>query len=152
MEELFGRKAELKQLDEYVNSGRPEFVALYGRRRVGKTFLIDEYFQRQYAFSAIGVIDGERNEQMSAFMQGLRNIGYKGGKPKSWMDAFYELSKLLEPQLISGSRCVIFIDELPCFDTPKGGYPYGVPRLHRGSLLHCTEGSMSGEDRQRGNY
>ena len=122
MDELFGRKAELKQLDEYVNSGRPEFVALYGRRRVGKTFLIDEYFQRQYAFSAIGVIDGERNEQMSAFMQGLRNIGYKGGKPKSWMDAFYELSKLLESQLISGSRCVIFIDELPCFDTPKAGF------------------------------
>ena len=122
MEELFGRKAEVKQLDEYVSSGRPEFIALYGRRRVGKTFLIDEYFQRQYAFSAIGVIDGERDEQMAAFMQGMRNLGYKGRKPKTWMDAFYELSKLLEAKMTPNNRCVIFIDELPCFDTPKSGF------------------------------
>lgn len=122
MNELLGRKNELKELDEYFNSGKSEFIALCGRRRVGKTFLIDEYFQHQYAFSAVGVIDGERDEQMAAFMQGMRQIGYKGRKPQTWMDAFYELSRLLEAKISPDKRCVIFIDELPCFDTPKAGF------------------------------
>ena len=122
MTELFGRQRETKLLDEYYNSHKPEFIALYGRRRVGKTFLVDEYFGRQYAFSATGVVDGDRNEQMAAFVQSMRSIGYKGRKPKTWMDAFYELTKLLDPRLKSAERCVIFIDELPCFDTVKAGF------------------------------
>ena len=123
MNGLFGRQREIKLLDEYYNSHKSEFLALYGRRRVGKTFLVDEYFHRNYAFSATGVIDGDREEQMSAFMHGLRSIGYSGRRPKTWMDAFYELSKLLENKLNSSEgRCVIFIDELPCFDTPKAGF------------------------------
>ena len=67
MAELFGRQRETKLLDEYYNSHKPEFIALYGRRRVGKTFLVDEYFGRQYAFLTTGVVDGDRNEQMAAF-------------------------------------------------------------------------------------
>lgn len=122
MDRLIGRHAEIQELDGYYNSGKAEFIALYGRRRVGKTFLIDEYFNKQYSFSAIGVIDGEREEQMSAFLQGLRNIGYKDRKPRTWMAAFYELSNLLESKIAPGQRCVIFIDELPCFDTAKSGF------------------------------
>lgn len=119
---LFGRKKELKELEKYYNSRKPEFIAVYGRRRVGKTFLIDEYFQSQYAFYAVGVIDGNRSEQMAAFMRGLRSLGYKGGVPKTWMMAFEILIELLDKKLEVGRRCVIFIDELPCFDTPKAGF------------------------------
>lgn len=122
MNSLYGRKKERQQLEEYYHSGRAEFVALYGRRRVGKTFLVEEYFKHEYAFTATGVIDGKRAEQMSAFRQGLRDIGYTGEMPKNWMDAFYELSKLLELQMNKQKRCVLFIDELPCFDTPKSGF------------------------------
>ena len=122
MQTIFGRKRELKLLDEYCNSKKAEFVALYGRRRVGKTFLIDEYFQGNYAFFVTGVIAGERDEQMSVFVQAMRDIGYVGKKPQTWMDTFYELSKLLTERLQPKEKCVIFIDELPCFDTPKSGF------------------------------
>lgn len=120
--DLIGRETEKELLKEYIHSGKPEFVALYGRRRIGKTFLIDEFFDRQYAFSAIGVIDGNRTEQMTAFVQSLRGIGYQGRFPKTWMEAFDVLAQLLEPTLKRNRRCVIFIDELPCFDTPKAGF------------------------------
>lgn len=119
---LIGRTAEKQCLNEYMRSGKSEFVALYGRRRIGKTFLVDEFFDRKYAFYVSGVIDGARAEQMTAFTLALRNIGYQGATPKTWMDAFYALAQLLEPKLQRGKRCVIFIDELPCFDTPKAGF------------------------------
>ena len=119
---MIGRKHELASLKSYYDSGRAEFVALYGRRRVGKTYLVNEFFGSHFAFSIIGVIDGEKSEQIAAFVQGLRNIGYSGRVPKTWMDAFYELQKLLEQSIVSGERCVLFIDELPCFDTPKAGF------------------------------
>ena len=119
---MIGRQNELTQLQEYVESCRPEFIALYGRRRVGKTYLVNQFFDNRFALSISGVIGGGRDEQMAAFMQGLRELGYIGRRPKSWMDAFFELSKLLEAKMTSGNRCVIFIDELPCFDTPKAGF------------------------------
>lgn len=119
---MIGRKHELAALKSYYDSGRAEFVALYGRRRVGKTYLVNEFFGSRFAFNITGVIDGEKSEQIAAFVQGLRNIGYSGRVPKTWMDAFYELQKLLEQSIASGERCVLFIDELPCFDTPKAGF------------------------------
>lgn len=119
---MIGRKEEIRLLREYYESGKPEFVALYGRRRIGKTYLIDELFKNQFAFKISGVIDGERAEQTSAFMLGLRSLGYTGKAPTKWMDAFFLLQQLLEPTLTTGKRCIIFIDELPCFDTPKSGF------------------------------
>ncbi|MBQ2098014.1 MAG: ATP-binding protein, partial [Bacteroidales bacterium] len=97
--DLVGRKSEIRLLKEYLNSQRAEFIAVYGRRRIGKTYLIDEFFGRKYAFCISGVIDGERSEQMSAFVQGLRGIGYNGSAPKTWMDAFFALRQILEPTL-----------------------------------------------------
>ena len=55
---MIGRKHELASLKSYYDSGRAEFVALYGRRRVGKTYLVNEFFGSHFAFSIIGVIDG----------------------------------------------------------------------------------------------
>lgn len=119
---VIGRKHEIMQLQEFYNSGKAEFVAVYGRRRVGKTFLIDEFFDRQYAFSVSGILGGAHVEQMSAFVLAMRQIGYQGGVFDSWLDAFYILGELLEKQLVANQRCVIFIDELPCFDTPRTGF------------------------------
>lgn len=120
--EIIGRKEEIRQLQAYCESGRPEFIAVYGRRRIGKTFLIDEFFHYQYSFSVSGVLDGSPTEQITAFMQALRKIGYQGDMPKSWMNAFFTLSELLETGLSENQRCTIFIDELPCFDTPRSGF------------------------------
>ena len=120
--EIIGRKEEIRQLQAYCESGRPEFIAVYGRRRIGKTFLIDEFFNYQYSFSVSGVLDGSPTEQITAFTQALRKIGYQGDMPQSWMNAFFILSELLETRLSENQRCTIFIDELPCFDTPRSGF------------------------------
>ena len=119
---LIGRKYESMQLQEFYNSGKAEFVAIYGRRRIGKTFLIDEFFNRQYAFAVSGILGGTHIEQMSAFVLAMRQIGYQGELFTSWLDAFYTLGELLEKRLVPDQRCVIFIDELPCFDTPRTGF------------------------------
>ena len=119
---MVGRKQELADLQSYYNSGRAEFVALYGRRRVGKTYLVNEFFNMHYDFYITGVIDGDKSEQMAAFTKGLRNIGYTGRVPQKWMDAFFLLENILEKNMQDDKRCVIFIDELPCFDTQKAGF------------------------------
>jgi AAA+ ATPase superfamily predicted ATPase len=119
---LIGRKNEISQLQEYYNSGKSEFIAVYGRRRVGKTYLIDEFFDHKYTFSVSGILDGSHTEQMTAFVFALRKIGYQGKMLKTWLEAFYTLGELLEKKLVENERCTIFIDELPCFDTPRTNF------------------------------
>jgi AAA+ ATPase superfamily predicted ATPase len=95
---------------------------VYGRRRVGKTFFIRQHFKNQFAFDMTGVMEGNKSEQMTAFHTALKTYGYKGKKNLNWIDAFFALRQLLESKIESGKRCVIFIDELPCLDTPKAGF------------------------------
>ena len=129
MENLFGRQEEIAELTRYYESGKAEFVAIYGRRRVGKTFLIDSLFDGKYAFSTSGIIGGTQEEEMAAFTEDLRRYGYKGQKPRSWMKAFEALRTLLESKLVSGKRMVIFIDELPCLATPKSSLVKAIDRF-----------------------
>lgn len=119
---IIGRKKELSLLERYYNSGKAEFVALYGRRRVGKTFLIRQKFGKEFTFDMTGVLEGSKSEQMKAFHTALKSYGYKGKKNDTWIDAFYALRELLTEKIVPGKRCVIFIDELPCLDTPKAGF------------------------------
>lgn len=121
-EELIGRAEEIEQFQNYYNSGKAEFVALYGRRRVGKTFLVRQLYGSDFAFHVTGVMEGSKQMQMTAFSQAMKQYGYKGRKPKTWLEAFFELQMLLSERIIPGKRCLIFIDELPCFDTPKAGF------------------------------
>ena len=119
---IIGRKNELAQIEQYYNSGKAEFIAVYGRRRVGKTFLIRQHFKNQFAFDMTGVMEGTKSEQMTAFHAALKTYGYKGNKNQNWIDAFFSLRQLLESKIEKGKRCVIFIDEIPCLDTPKAGF------------------------------
>lgn len=119
---IVGRKKELAQINQYYNSGKAEFIAVYGRRRVGKTYLIRQHFKNQFAFDMTGVMEGSKAEQMAAFHAALKTYGYKGNKNQNWIDAFFALRQLLESKIEEGKRCVIFIDELPCLDTPKAGF------------------------------
>lgn len=119
---IIGRKKELSLLDKYYHSGKAEFVALYGRRRVGKTFLVRQKFGNNFTFDMTGVLEGSKNEQMKAFHAALKSYGYKGNKNETWLDAFFALRELLTEKIVPGKRCVIFIDELPCLDTPKAGF------------------------------
>lgn len=129
MSVVIGRKQETEELERLYRSDRPEFVAVYGRRRVGKTFLIKQVFKNRITFQHTGVSpidgDGERNRmktQMESFYYSLLNHGLEGfKKPKTWMEAFYQLEQLIV-KLDNGDRQVIFIDELPWMDTPRSGF------------------------------
>ena len=79
-DEIIGRHKEQALLSEYLGSGRAEFIAVYGRRRVGKTFLIRKYFKNTFAFDMTGVLEGTRIEQMAAFNAALKIYGYQGKK------------------------------------------------------------------------
>lgn len=129
MSKIIGRKNELDELERLYHSGRPEFVAVYGRRRVGKTFLIKQALKGRITFQHIGVSpvdqDGEKNlmrTQLESFYYTLLSHGLEGyAKPKSWLEAFYQLEQLLI-KLDDGSRQVVFLDELPWMDTPRSGF------------------------------
>ena len=123
MEKIIGREAELGKLADYFESEKSEFIALYGRRRVGKTFLIRNFFKDQFDFYATGVIEGSRETEMEAFYNALVRYGYKGEKATTWIGAFTQLAELLERKNRNRKRrLVVFIDELPCFDTPRSGF------------------------------
>lgn len=116
MNKLIGRGDEIKSLQNYYESEQAEFVAIYGRRRVGKTFLISHVFEDKIDFETSGVLLGSKEEQFAAFNQSLKRIGYEGPFIHVWMDAFFALEQLLAPRLEDNKRHVIFIDELPCLD------------------------------------
>lgn len=123
MDKLIGREQEIKLLNEYTSSGRPEFVAIYGRRRVGKTFLVNQLFSGKLAFSMTGVLNGTKDEQMEAFIDAMQE--YSGDlidKPKSWMEAFRILKAFLKKKVVLEQRCVVFLDELPSMDTQRSGF------------------------------
>ena len=121
MDKIIGRESELELLDKYNKSGKSEFVALYGRRRVGKTSLVRYYFKDKFDFYVTGVLDGTKADQEDAFYDALVKHGYAGGKPKNWKEALNALGTILEKKKRK-KRCVVFIDELPCFDTEYSGF------------------------------
>lgn len=119
---VVGRIDEISRLKAYYNSGKPEFIALYGRRRVGKTFLVEQLFADKFMFHVTGVIEGDKEDEMTVFYKALESIGYEGAASKSWYDAFTALRGCLEKKIRKNKRCVLFIDELPCFDTPNSRF------------------------------
>ncbi len=125
---MIGRELEKRELEKLYNSSQAELVAVYGRRRIGKTYLVDEVFQDRIVFRHAGLspLDGEPNgilqEQLEHFFNSLKRFGYKeNDKPSSWLDAFFMLEKLLK-QMDNGTRQVVFLDELPWMDTPRSGF------------------------------
>lgn len=117
--DIIGRKKEIEELKHYYNSGRAEFVAVYGRRRVGKTFLVNEVFRDDMVFHHTGLSPYDRHRKVSLkdqllnFYFSLLRHGMEDiAQPKSWLEAFFLLEQFLET-CDNGSRQVVFIDELP---------------------------------------
>ena len=104
-----------------LESEQSEFVAVYGRRRVGKTYLIRETFDYSFAFQHTGILDAPLREQLSEFRESLYTAGMgKCAMPKTWSEAF----RLLQRWLAScpEGKKVVFIDELPWMDTPRSKF------------------------------
>ena len=123
MEKLVSREKETALLNKYMMSNRPEFIAVYGRRRVGKTFLIRKYFQDQFDFFVTGIIGGTFQNELEAFNLALKRYGHSGPRAVTWMEAFAALGDLLKKKSEhQHRRCIVFIDELPCFETRNSGF------------------------------
>lgn len=118
---LIARDEECRQLQKCMESARSEFIIVCGRRRIGKTFLVDQYFKGQYDFSFVGGHKIPTKIQLRNFAKALRQ--YSGKKPKiaDWYDAFDALEEYLET-LPQNRKKVIFIDEMPWIDTIKSDF------------------------------
>ena len=116
---LIGRTTEMAELLATLEADESQFVAVYGRRRVGKTYLIRETFANRIAFQHTGLAKGAFKEQLAEFQQSLKDAGMNNPqRPKTWIDAFHLLSDFLS-SIGGNEKKVVFIDELPWMDTPK---------------------------------
>ncbi|MFZ1750255.1 MAG: hypothetical protein WAU01_08695 [Saprospiraceae bacterium] len=66
-----GRNDDCKRLRQAVDDNKSHFIALYGRRRVGKTCLIKEYFQNKFTFYCTGLLKGNKRQQLANFTNAL---------------------------------------------------------------------------------
>ena len=153
---LIGREKEVKELQAPYRSGKSEFVAIYGRRRIGKTFLVDEALKGLITFRHAGLSPIDENshknnlkDQLKHFYYSLQLHGMKKSKcPSSWMEAFFLLSKFLQ-SIDNGERQVIFLDELPWLDTPRSGFItafegfWNTWACHRDNLMLVCCGSAN---------
>ena len=120
---IIGRERELAELQRSMDSDRSEFVIVYGRRRVGKTFLVDNFFHYEYDFSYVGGHRLPKNKQLRNFAKALKKYANMSKQPKfaDWDDAFDALESFLDT-LPSEKRKVVFFDEMPWIDTPHSEF------------------------------
>ena len=121
---FIGREKEQLLLKEYINSDQSEFVAVYGRRRVGKTYLIQQVIGNDYAFYVAGMNNVTMRIQLKNFMQGIRRKHPEVPLVKTWLDAFIALENYLE--LLPEGKKIVFIDEMPWMDTPRSNFISGL--------------------------
>ncbi len=137
---IIGREKEIKTLQELYNSDSAELVALYGRRRVGKTFLVDSVFEETIFFRHAGLSPIEGNtihEQLVHFYRSLKLSGWgEDVVPTTWLEAFYMLEDLVEQYADKGKRIVLFIDEIQWMDTPKAKFMTGLEAFWNGWACH----------------
>lgn len=124
---MVGRKKEQIILKNCLQSPRAEFLVVYGRRRVGKTFLIKEYFNNTFSFYATGLSNAKTREQLKAFHGCLMEYGSQEKViPKDWYEAFMRLKALLQSVNVkkdpASGKKVVFLDELPWMDTARSDF------------------------------
>lgn len=118
---IIGRDREIKVLRNAIDGDSSEFIAIYGRRRIGKTYLVREVCGDNLSFAHTGVANAPRTEQLARFASSLKKHGFSfRRKPRNWFDAF----DILEAGLaaLPTRRKIVFIDELPWMDSPKSNF------------------------------
>ena len=119
---FIGREYEIAQLEKYRNSRESEFVIVYGRRRVGKTFLVKEFFDDTYDFKVTGLYKKDKKTQLKNFYLALLEYGADVKSiPSDWLEAFAMLKKLLKG-IKEDRKKIVFIDELPWLDTRQSDF------------------------------
>ncbi len=121
---MIGREKQLEQIELLQTSKKSEFVAVMGRRRVGKTYLIDNAFSNQICFQISGIQDENMQEQLANFYRKLckySKVFLKKEIPYDWGEAFYYLEMYLSKLPKRKKKYVIFLDELPWMATQRSG-------------------------------
>jgi len=119
---MIGRNYEKTELQLIIESDKAEFVVVFGRRRVGKTFLVREFFKNDFTFYHTGMANSTKKKQIQAFNTSLNKYGNtKFSQSKDWFDSFQQLEKLIISNRKRGKK-IIFIDEMPWLDTKRSDF------------------------------
>lgn len=122
---VIGRNEEIRLLEKFLNTQKSEFVAIYGRRRVGKSYLVEEVYRDKIVFRAIGSYIKDKDDksykqiQLDHFYESLldQGVSEETPRPTNWREAFRLLRKYLEG--VRSKRRVVFLDELPWLAGPQ---------------------------------
>ena len=139
MNSIIGRISEVKVLERVLNSNKPELIAVHGRRRIGKTFLIRNYFKKQFVFEFSGTYQTSLKQQLKNFHLMLSKKHKTANIPTDWFEAFYQLSDYLST-LKSKEKKVIFLDEFPWLDTRKSNFLAAFIRPRFPSFIRSIRG------------
>ncbi len=121
---LSGRRAEINLLQNLLLKDEASFVAVYGRRRVGKTYLIRQVYQKEIVFECSGLHKKSLSQQLENFWLALQEVDKSGVPnlpPKTWLQAFAQLKSFLLSAPTTTKK-VVFLDEISWFETPRGGF------------------------------
>ena len=119
---IIGRNTERKRLQKCLEAGQAQLIIVYGRRRVGKTFLINQFFGGRFDFKMTGAYGQPREVQLRYFVEELnRQTGQEYPQPKDWIEAFNQL-RIYLATLPPEEKQVVFFDEMPWIDTQRSGF------------------------------
>ena len=148
-DDFIGRTQECQELKRCLNSRRSELVIVYGRRRVGKTFLIEQYFEQKFDFWFVGVHGLSTKDQLRRFAKTLKSHAkqnaYRFG---DWFDAFDALQEYLGT-LPPDRKRVVFIDEMPWMDTGRSNFVVALENfwngwaMSQGNIMLIATGSAT---------
>lgn len=123
---MIGRTKEKKQLQALLEEEEPQFLAVYGRRRIGKTYLVRESFGHKFTFQHTGISnlsirsESRKQAQLDKFAESLAEAGFEvKARLKSWNEAFNALKEVIRQS--EEKKKIIFIDELSWMDTKDSG-------------------------------
>ena len=122
--EIAGRQKEIKILQSLFEERESSFLAVYGRRRIGKTYLVRQVYKEKLVFECTGLNEKDMSQQLENFWMML-NEAHPNEQateiPKTWLQAFFQLRAYLNT-FKSTEKKIIFLDEIPWFETPKSGF------------------------------
>ncbi|HMP29173.1 MAG TPA: ATP-binding protein [Saprospiraceae bacterium] len=135
---IIGRRVETRILINLLEKKESQFLAVYGRRRVGKTYLIRQVYKESIVFETSALHDVTKSEQIINFWEDL--LKYYNPKmimPNHWKKVFTQLENYLDStKLPKSGKKVVFIDEIPWYDTPKSGFLPAFTAFWNG---YCTQ-------------
>lgn len=124
--DIIGRQHEISKLNQLSSSKKAEFIAIYGRRRIGKTYLIREFFKNESCyFEMTGEKNAPLKKQLSHFARSLGKTFYNGAPlatPQSWHTALNQLTESINTKWSHQKKIILFFDELPWIASKKSGF------------------------------